>query len=133
VAVEETKSPEEPAEAELADPMVVESEETYLQDFDTDDSHQDTAMKGAEDDWLQMPAEKQKKHDKTKFVVDQAYKYVKMKKDSYVRAHRSEALQSQRNYKNEKARREKRDMPRTPPPPRRWRRASLDLASRSCG
>jgi hypothetical protein len=102
VVVEEKKSSEEPEEEELADPVVVKSEETYLQEFDTDNSLQDMAMKGTGDDWIQMPAEKQKKHDKTKFVVDQAYKYVKMKKASYVRACRLEALQSQRNYKKKK-------------------------------
>jgi hypothetical protein len=58
VVVEETKSPEESAEAELADPMVVESEEAYLREFDTDNSHQDTAMREAGGDWLQMPVEK---------------------------------------------------------------------------
>ena len=52
-------------------------------------------------------------------MVDQSIKYVEMKEASYVRvrARRSEALQSQRDYKKEKARREKRDTPRTPPPP----------------
>jgi hypothetical protein len=81
VVVEEKKSPEEPEEEELEDPVVVEAEETYLQEFDTDNSHQDTAMKEAGGDWIQMPAEKKKKkHDKAKFVGDQAYKYVKMKR-----------------------------------------------------
>jgi hypothetical protein len=42
---------------------------------------------------------------------------VKTKKVSYVRARRLEALQSQRKYKKEGARREARDMPKTPPPP----------------
>jgi hypothetical protein len=96
--------------------MVVESEETYLQEFDLDNSHQDTAMREARDDWLRMDAEKQKKHDKTKYVAETAYKNVKMKKASYVRARRSEALKSVRDHTKEKARREKRDMPRTPPP-----------------
>jgi hypothetical protein len=35
--------------------MVVESEETYLQEFDLDNSHQDTAMREARDDWLLAP------------------------------------------------------------------------------
>jgi hypothetical protein len=96
---------------------VVEAEETYLKEFDRDKSHQDTAMREAGGDWLQMDADKRQKLDKTKYVVDTAYGYVKMKQASYVRARRSEALQSVRDYKKEKARREKRDMPRTPPPP----------------
>ena len=38
VVVEETKAPEVTEEEELADPMVVESEETYLKEFDADGS-----------------------------------------------------------------------------------------------
>ena len=79
MVVEETKAPEVTEEEELADPVVVESEETYLKEFDTDGSLQDTAMKEAGDDWIRMPTEKKKKYDKAKFVGDQAHKYVKMK------------------------------------------------------
>ena len=59
--------------------MEVESEETYLKEFDTDGSLKDTAMKEAGDDWVRMTAERQKRYDKTQFVGDQARKYVKMK------------------------------------------------------
>ena len=45
-----------------------------------------------------------------------ARQYVKMKKSSYVRTRISEALKSQRAYKKEKAKRENRKMPQTPPP-----------------
>jgi hypothetical protein len=40
-----------------------------------------------------------------------------MKEATYVRQRRMEAMQSQREYKKEKARRDARGMPRTPPPP----------------
>ena len=46
---------------------------------------------------------------------DQARKYVKMKQASYVRQRRMEAVQSQREHKKAKARREARQMPNTPP------------------
>ena len=59
---------EENVEEELAEPMEVESEESYLQEFDAEGSHKDIAMKEAGDDWARMTAEKKKRHDKTKFV-----------------------------------------------------------------
>jgi hypothetical protein len=65
-----------------------------------------------------MSTEKKKKYEKTKFVGDQAHKYVKMKEATYVRQCRMEAMQSQREYKKEEARRDAREMPRMPPPPR---------------
>jgi hypothetical protein len=48
-------------------------------------------------------------------VGEQTRKYVKMKQASYVRQRRMQAVLSQREYKKEKARREARQMPRTPP------------------
>jgi hypothetical protein len=63
-----------------------------------------------------MDAEKQKSLDKAEYVEQKARKYVKMKKSLYVRQRISEALKSQRAHKKEKARRENRQMPRTPPP-----------------
>jgi hypothetical protein len=110
VVVEEPQATEE-KEEELADPMQVESEETYLKEFDTDGSLKDTAMTEAGDDWIRMTAEKKKRCEKTKFVGDQARKYVKMKKATYVRQRRMEAVQSQREYKKAKSRREAREMP----------------------
>jgi hypothetical protein len=111
--VEEPKEDNE--EEDLADPMEVEPEESYLKEFDTDGSLKDTAMKEAGDDWVRMTAEKKKRYDKTQFMWDQARKYVKMKQASYVRQRRMEAVQSQREHKKEKARREARQMPSTPP------------------
>ena len=70
VVVEETKAPEEKAEEELEDPMVVESEETYLKEFDTDGLVKDIAMKEAGGDWIRMTTEKKKQYEKTKFVGD---------------------------------------------------------------
>ena len=72
-------------------------------------------MKDAGDDWIRMTAEKQKRLDRAKFVGEQTRKYVKMKQASYVKQRRMQAVQSQREYKKEKARREARQMPRTPP------------------
>ena len=48
--------------------MEVESEETYLKEFDTDGSLEDTVMKEAGDDWVRMTAEKKKRHAKEQFV-----------------------------------------------------------------
>jgi hypothetical protein len=48
--------------------MVLETEETYLEAFDLDKTHSDAAMREAPDDWLQLDAEKQKNHDKTKYT-----------------------------------------------------------------
>jgi hypothetical protein len=96
--------------------MVLETEETYLQALDLDSSHGDAAMREAGDDWLQMDAKKQKSLDKAEYVEKKARKYVKMKKSSYVRHRISEALKSQRSHKKETARRENRQVPRTPPP-----------------
>ena len=61
VVMEEPKStaPSE-EEEELADPMDVETEETYIKAFDLDSSHSDAAMREAGDDWSQMDKEKQK-------------------------------------------------------------------------
>jgi hypothetical protein len=73
VVVEETKAPEVTEEEELADPVVVESEETYLKEFDANGSLKDTAMKEAGDDWIRMSTEKQKTYEKTKFVGDQSH------------------------------------------------------------
>jgi hypothetical protein len=64
-----------------------------------------------------MSTEKKKKYEKTKFVGDQAHKYVKTKETTYVRQRRMEALQIQREYKKEEARRDAREMPKTPPLP----------------
>ena len=80
--VEEPREDNE--EEELADPMEVESEESYLKEFDKDGSLNDTAMKDAGDDWARMTAEKKKRHDKAQFVGEQTRKYVKMKQASYV-------------------------------------------------
>ena len=115
--------------------MEVESEESYLKEFDTDGSLKDTAMKEAGGDWVRMTAEKKKRYDKTQFVGDQARKYVKMKQASYsyVRQRRMEAVQSQREHKKEKARREARQMPSTPPVEEMEEEELLYLASRSCG
>jgi hypothetical protein len=74
-------------------------------------------MKEAGADWIRMSTEKKKKYENTKFVGDQAHKYVKTEEATYVRQRRMEAMQSQREYKKEKARRDAREMPRTPPPP----------------
>jgi hypothetical protein len=115
VVVEGPQATEEKEEEELQDPMQVESEKTYLKEFDTDGSLENTAMKEAGDDWIRMTAEKKKPHEKTQFVGDQARKYVKMKKATYVRHRRMEAVQSQREYKKAKSRREARHMPNTPP------------------
>ena len=41
-----------------------------LQEFDTDGSLEDTAMKEAGGDWVRMTAEKKKRYDKTQFVGD---------------------------------------------------------------
>jgi hypothetical protein len=81
VVVEEPRGDNE--EEELEDPMEVESEETYLKEFDTDGSLEDTAMKEAGDDWVRMTAEKKKRHVKEQFVGEQARKYVKMKQATY--------------------------------------------------
>jgi hypothetical protein len=119
VVVEEPKDTSNTdEELELADPMVLQTEETYLEAFDLDNTHSDAAMRGAPDDWLQLDAEKQKKHDKTKYVAERVHKYVKMKKEaSYVRKCRSDALNSIQDYKKEVAKRDNRKMmPRTPPP-----------------
>jgi hypothetical protein len=43
-------------------------------------------MKEAGDDWVRMPAEKKKQHEKTQFVGDQARKYVKMKNATLCKA-----------------------------------------------
>jgi hypothetical protein len=43
---------EDGEEEELADPMEVETEESYLKEFDTDGSLKDTAMKEAGGDWV---------------------------------------------------------------------------------
>ena len=48
--------------------MVLETEEAYLEVFDQDKTHSDAAMREASDDWLQLDAEKQKNHDKTKYT-----------------------------------------------------------------
>jgi hypothetical protein len=85
-------------EEALADPVVLETEETYLQAFDLDSSHGDAAMREAGDDWLQTDTEKQKNLDKAEYVEQKARKYVKMKKSSYVRQRISEALKSQRAH-----------------------------------
>ena len=96
--------------------MDLETEETHIKAFDLDSSHSDAAMREAGDDWSQMDKEKQKSLNKQEFVEKKARQYVKMKKSSYVRTRISEALKSQRAYKKEKAKRENRKMPQTPPP-----------------
>jgi hypothetical protein len=117
VVMEEPKStaPSE-EEEELADPMDVETEETYIKAFDLDSSHSDAAMREAGYDWSQTDKEKQKNLDKQEFVEKKARQYVKRRKSSYVRTRISEALKSQRAHKKEKAKRENRKMPQTPPP-----------------
>jgi hypothetical protein len=54
VVMEEPKSTPSEDEKELADPMDVETEETYIKAFDLDSSHSDAAMREAGDDWSQM-------------------------------------------------------------------------------
>ena len=93
VVVEEPR--EEAEEEDLADPMEVESEESHLEEFDTDGWLKDTAMKEAGDDWVRMTAGQQKRYERNQFVGDQARKYVKMKQASYVRQRRMGAVQSQ--------------------------------------
>jgi hypothetical protein len=65
-----------------------------LQEFEKDKSQIDTAMKEAGDYWLQMDAKSRKNLDKETYVEETARKYVKMKKSSFVRLRRSEALKS---------------------------------------
>jgi hypothetical protein len=52
VMEEPTSTANTEEEGALADPMVLEAEETYLQAFDLDSSHGDSAMREAGDDWL---------------------------------------------------------------------------------
>jgi hypothetical protein len=83
VVEEPTGTTNNEEEAVLADPMVVETEETYLQAFDLDSAHLDAAMREAGDDWLQMDAcgEALQKHiDKAKYVDKKAWKSVEINK-----------------------------------------------------
>jgi hypothetical protein len=114
--MEEPKSAPSEEEEELSDPMDLETEEAYIKAFDLDSSHSDAAMREAGDDWSQMDKEKQKGLDKQEFVEKKTRQYVKMKTSSYVRTRISGALKSQRAYKKEKAKRENRKVPQTPPP-----------------
>jgi hypothetical protein len=98
VVVEEPKSTKSEDEEELADPMDVETEGTYIKAFDLDSTHSDAAMREAGDDWNQMDKGKQKSLDKKEFVEKKARQYVQIEKSSYVRTRISEALKSQRAH-----------------------------------
>ena len=99
----------------------------------SDGSHKDIAMKEAGDDWVRMTAGQQKRYERNQFVGDQARKYVKMKQASYVRQRRMEAVQSQREHKKEKTRREARQMPNTPPVEETAEEEFLSRITQLCG
>ena len=50
----------------------MQSEETYILEFEQDQTQQDTAMREASDDWLQMNADKRKGLDEKAYVCESA-------------------------------------------------------------